>query len=112
MARETFGATNSIRCLEFQNGNKQDASFANQRGALHFGLAVRVSSCKAAGDFAASKCQVHANGFSMLVRDKFAPPVAGLLVLVVEPAWAQDIYPFGPPASRHYQYFDHRTGQS
>ncbi len=31
--------------------------------------------------------------------------VASLLVLVGEPAWAQGIYPFGPPASRHYQYF-------
>ena len=31
--------------------------------------------------------------------------VASLLVLVAEPAWAQDIYPFGPPASRHYQYY-------
>ena len=31
--------------------------------------------------------------------------VASLLVLVAEPAWAQNIYPFGPPASRHYQYF-------
>jgi hypothetical protein len=78
MARETFGTTNSNRRLQFQDGNKQDAGFANQRGALHFGLAVRVSSCKAAGDFPASKCQVHANGFSMLVRDKFTPPFAVL----------------------------------
>jgi hypothetical protein len=31
--------------------------------------------------------------------------VAGLLVLVAEPAWAQDIYPFGPPTSRDCQYF-------
>jgi lipoprotein-anchoring transpeptidase ErfK/SrfK len=31
--------------------------------------------------------------------------VASLLVMVAEPAWAQNIYPFGPPASRHYQYF-------
>jgi hypothetical protein len=64
--------------LAISNGNKRDAGFANQRGALHFGLAVRVSSCKAAGDFPASKCQVHANGFSMLVRDKFTPPFAVL----------------------------------
>src|SRR3984957_19160431 len=76
MAREKFGTTNSNRYLQFQNGNKHDAGFANQRGALHFGLAVRVSSCKAAGDFTASKCQVHANGFSMLLRDKFTPPFA------------------------------------
>src|ERR1700721_1840436 len=76
MARETFGTTNSNRRLQFQNGNKQDAGFANQRGALHFGFAVGVSSCKAAGDFSASKCQVHAYGFSMLVHDKFTPPFA------------------------------------
>jgi hypothetical protein len=39
---EAFGTTNSNRRLQFQDGNKQDAGFANQRGALHFGLAVRA----------------------------------------------------------------------
>jgi hypothetical protein len=72
----TFGTTNSNRRLKFQNSNEQDAGFANQRGTFDFGLPVRVSSSKAAGDFTASKCQVHTNRFSMLVRDKFTPPFA------------------------------------
>jgi hypothetical protein len=72
----TFGTTNLNRRLQLQDGNKRNASFANQRGALHFGLPVRVSSCKAAGDFSASECQVHANGVSMLVRDNFTAPFA------------------------------------
>src|ERR1700722_18701697 len=75
---EAFGTTNSNRRLQLQNGSKPDAGFANQRGALHFGLPVRVSSCKAAGDLPASECQIHANGFSMLVRDKFTPIFAVL----------------------------------
>jgi hypothetical protein len=62
--------------LQFQNGTKQDAGLANQCGAFHFGLSVRVNSCKAAADFPASKCQVLTNGFSMLVRDNFTPSFA------------------------------------
>jgi hypothetical protein len=66
----------AVECPIRKNGSKRDAGFANQRGALNFGLPVGVSSCKAAGDFAATKCQVHTNGLGVLVRDKFAPPFA------------------------------------
>jgi hypothetical protein len=72
--------TNEVRQTQIGACNFKTAPnktlFANQCGAFHFGLSVRVNSCKAAADFPASKCQVLTNGFSMLVRDNFTPPFA------------------------------------